>query len=218
MEYLTFALPKGKLYGPTVRLLEAAGLGSSELGDEDSRKLLFVDEEKKLRYIATRPSDVPTYVEHGAADLGIVGKDVLLEDEKKVYELLDLGYGGCRFALAAPEELAARGLNGRAGLRVATKFPHVAERYFMDKGKPVEIIVLHGAVELAPIAGLADAIVDIVSTGRTLQENRLVPVETIAESTARMIANPVSLRLKRDRIDPVTQDLRREAARLAGEL
>lgn len=218
MDYLTFALPKGKLYGPTTRLLEAAGLGSSELGDEDSRKLLFVDEEKKLRYIATRPSDVPTYVEHGAADLGIVGKDVLLEDEKKVYELLDLGFGGCHFALALPEELAACGLNGRAGLRVATKFPHVAERHFLGKGKPVEIIVLHGAVELAPIAGLADAIVDIVSTGRTLKENRLVPIETIAESTARLIANPVSLRLKRDRIDPVTQDLRREAARLAGEL
>lgn len=219
MDRLIIAIPKGKLYGPTADLLMRAGLGGECLEGEDSRRLLFdADlgggaEQAGLRFIVTRPADVPTYVAHGAADLGIVGKDVLLEDRQVYTELLDLRYGGCRFVMAAPAELAAEAapgslVPGRSVTRVATKFPHVAEQFFRRKGWPVEIIVLHGAVELAPATGLADAIVDIVSSGQTLRENRLVPLEDIADSTARLIANPAALRLKRPQVEPILRRLR----------
>jgi len=213
VQRLTMALPKGKLYEPTIQLLNQAGLSGGCLEGEDSRRLFFDNEESGLRFIVARPADVPTYVAHGAADLGVVGKDVLLEDQQVYAEVLDLGYGGCRFVLAAPVELAASAapgalVPGRSVTRVATKFPRVAEAFFRQKGWPVEIIVLHGAVELAPAAGLADAIVDIVSTGQTLRENRLAPLETIAESSARLIANPAALHLKRQGLEPIVRRLR----------
>lgn len=220
VQRLTMALPKGKLYEPTVQLLNRSGLGGGSLEGEESRRLFFDNDSLGLRFIVARPADVPTYVAHGAADLGIVGKDVLLEDHQVYAELLDLGYGGCRFVMAAPVELAASAapgalVPGRSITRVATKFPRVAEAYLRQKGWPAEIIVLHGAVELAPAAGLADAIVDIVSTGQTLRENRLVPLETIAESSARLIANPAALHLKREGLEPLVRRLRQSTEEVA---
>lgn len=232
MERLTIAIPKGKLYEPTVELLTRAGLGGDALGPEDSRQLMFESAAAGIRFLVTRPSDVPTYVAHGAADLGIVGKDVLLEDTQTYTELLDLGYGECRMVLAAREEAAGGtagtgstlgvsgsplGLPGsplglapgRTVARVATKFPRVAERFFAEQGWPVEVVVLHGAVELASAIGLADAIVDIVSTGQTLRENHLVPLQDIARSTVRLIANPAALHLKRARLEDIVRRLRR---------
>lgn len=214
MDYLTIALPKGKLYAPTVELLDRAGLGSSDLADEDSRNLVVTVEEAGIRYLRARPSDVPTYVEHGAADLGIVGKDVLLEGEPPVYELLDLGYGECRFVLAAPEGRDVSGLLAGA-CRVATKFPGVTERYFRTRGVQAEIICLHGAVELAPAVGLAEMIVDIVSTGRTLKENQLRIVDEVAGATARLIANRAAYRLKGAMLAEITSRLREAAAVVA---
>lgn len=214
MDYLTIALPKGKLYTPTVELLNQAGLGNPDLADEDSRTLLLTVEDAGLRFLRARPSDVPTYVEHGAADLGIVGKDVLLEGEPPVYELLDLGYGECRFVLAAPEGRDVSALL-TSTCRVATKFPRVTERYFRTRGVQAEIIYLHGAVELAPAVGLAEMIVDIVSTGRTLKENRLRVVDEIAGATARLIANRAAYRLKGAALAEITARLREAATLVA---
>lgn len=213
MEFLTLALPKGRPFGPTVDLLERAGLASRLLREAESRSLVIEDPELAMRYILARPADVPTYVEHGAADIGVVGKDVLLEARPQVYELLDLGYLYCRFVVAAPVSAdAAHLFDGAAHRRVATKFPRVAEQFFRSKGIQVEIIYLAGSVEVAPQVGLADMIVDIVETGRTLKENNLVPVETVAESTARLIANRAAYRLKGDRLGSILQALR-EATR-----
>jgi len=218
MELLTLALPKGRPLAPTVALLERAGLASPRLREAE-RSLVTVDPDLGLRYVLARPADVPTYVEHGAADLGIVGKDVLLEARPLVYELLDLGYLRCRLVVAGPAGADPdRLLDGGVHRRVATKFPRVAEAYFRSRGLPVEVIPLAGSVEVAPQVGLADHIVDIVETGRTLRENGLVPLATIAESTARLIANRASYRLKGDRLAPVVQALKeatKEATRHA---
>lgn len=213
MDAITFALPKGRLLKESVELLASGGFNCSGL--LQGRELVATDEEKEARYLLVRPSDVPTYVEYGVADLGIVGKDVILEAKKEVYELLDLGFGSCRFVVAAPRgwaegkdlsRVVSKMLNP---LRVATKFPNVTRSFFREKGIPVEVITLKGAVELAPVTGLAEVIVDLVSTGRTLRANGLEEVEEIGVVTARLIANPVSFKLKAERIRPIVESLRR---------
>src|SRR6188768_4540025 len=187
---LTVALCKGKLIEPTLTLFAKAGYGAVQ-PVAHSRRLLLPCPEIGMTFLIVRPADVPTYVEHGAADIGIVGKDVLMEQDSDVYEPLDLGFGACRIAVAA--------LNGQASrdrlsskIRVATKYPKVTERYFNQRGMPVEIIKLYGSIELAPLVGLADRIVDLVETGNTLKENGLEIVEVIAESSARLIVNRAS--------------------------
>ena len=205
--YLTIAIPKGALFGESVDLLRKSGFQCTEL-TSDSRKLLFVDHEDQAKYIICRPTDIPTFVEYGAADLGLAGKDTIVEQRKDVYELLDLKYGYCRFVVAVPRVMAPVNWEQMAQKRVATKFPRVAENFFREKGLQVEIIKLHGNIELAPIVGLSEMIVDIVSTGRTLRENNLVEVVEIFKSTARLIANRASLRLKRERINPLLENMR----------
>lgn len=207
-EFLTIALPKGTLFKDTVKLLKAVGFKCAGM-EEDTRKLLFSDEEEKVRYIICRPTDVPTFVEYGAADLGMVGKDTIIEQKKDVYELLDLKYGSCRFVVAIPQNLQGKkDWTRMTQARVATKFPRVAENFFNQKGVQVEIIKLHGNIELAPIVGLSEMIVDIVSSGRTLRENNLVEVEEILKSTTRLIANRVSHRMKSSRINPIIEKMR----------
>ncbi len=205
---LVIAVPKGTLYKPTVSLLKKAGFDCGEMENE-SRKLVFTDEKQKVRYVVCRPTDIPTFVEYGAADLGFVGKDTIVEQKKDVFELLDLKYGFCRFVVAMPEA-AAREKNWEElnHVRVATKFPRVAEQFFTGRGKQMEIIKLHGNVELAPIVGLSEMIVDIVSTGRTLRDNKLVEVAWIFNSTTRLIANRVSHRMLSERINPVIEKMK----------
>ncbi len=207
-ENLVMAVPKGTLYKPTLALLKQAGFDCEEM-EKDTRKLLFTNEKQKVQYIVCRPTDIPTFVEYGAADLGFVGKDTIVEQKKDVYELLDLKYGFCRFVVAMPEAVAQeKDWEQINHARVATKFPRVAEQYFAGKGKQMEIIKLHGNIELAALVGLSDMIVDIVSTGRTLRENKLVEVARIFNSTARLIVNRVSHRMMSDRINPVIEKIR----------
>lgn len=211
---ITIALPKGKL-GEKARELVAQIALPTEGLETDSRTLMFEYPEANLRYIICRPTDIPTYVEYGAADLGIVGKDTIVEAAADVFELVDLKFGQCRFVVAVPEEtykaLAQAGefdlksLNHR---RVATKFPKVASDFFHSLGMQMEIIKLHGNIELAPRVGLAEMIVDIVSTGRTLRENRLVAVQDIFAATARLIANRVSYRMKNAQLTDIAARLR----------
>ncbi len=191
---LTIALSKGKLLGPTLKRLGEAGYDCAGL-KADSRRLVFPCSDGETTLLIVRPSDVPTYVEYGAADAGVVGKDVLLEQDRDVYEPLDLGFGHCRISVAA---LKGREVPDRfsSKIRVATKYPNITERYFNPQGMVVEIIKLYGSIELAPTVGLADRVVDLVSTGRTLKENSLVEVNVIAESTARFIVNRASLKMK----------------------
>ncbi len=205
-QYLTIALSKGTLLKPTVALFKQAGLPIKGV-DEDSRSMVFAYHDQMMKYIMCRPTDVPTYVEQGAADLGIVGKDVIVEQGKDVFEMVDLHYGYCRFVVAVPEAIRDHTFKDFNYKRVATKFPAVAERFFRDKGLQVEIIKLHGNVELAPLMGIADMIVDIVSTGRTLRENNLVEMVKIMDSTTRLICNRVSYRTKHERIQPLIEEL-----------
>jgi ATP phosphoribosyltransferase len=205
-DMITFAIPKGRLLPLVTGLLRDAGLMDVEM-EHGGRRLMYIDEEKKLRYLICRAADVPTFVEYGAADLGVAGKDVILEQGKDICELLDLGFGECKFVVAVPlarKELFRDGLSGylaRCGqLRVATKFPRVAESYLRSQGLPGEIIKLSGNIELAPLVGLAEVIIDLVSTGRTLRENNLVAIDEIADATARLIANRVSYRVKYERM------------------
>ncbi|MDO8886631.1 ATP phosphoribosyltransferase [Candidatus Oleimmundimicrobium sp.] len=203
MSYLKIALSKGAIYEETLSLFKNAGFDISELRKE-SRKLRLVNDNEKIEYILTRPFDVPTFVEYGAADLGIVGKDVLMETKKKVFELLDLGYGKCKFVLAAlskEKDDIEENYKHLGQVRVATKFTKVAEDYFTKQGVQAEIIKLHGSVELAPIVGLADEIVDLSSTGKTLADNNLIIVDEIAECSARLIANHVSYKIKSKEIN-----------------
>lgn len=200
---LTIALSKGTLLKPTIKLFQEANLPTKEL-ELDSRTMVFDYEKENIRYIMCRPTDVPTYVEQGAADLGIVGKDVIVEQGKDIFELVDLEYGYCRFVVAVPKELEDISLDKLNYKRVATKFPVVAENFFHSQGLQVDIIKLHGNIELAPIMGLADMIVDIVSTGRTLKENNLVELVQIMDSTTRLICNRVSYRTKYERIQALT--------------
>lgn len=203
-DYLTVALSKGTLLKPTVTLLEKAGLPTEGV-HEDSRNMVFTYEESKIKYIMCRPTDVPAYVEYGAADLGIVGKDVIAEQRKDVFEMVDLKYGYCRFVVAVPAEMKGLSVKDLNYKRVATKFPVVAERFFRSQGLQVEVITLHGNIELAPLMGLADMIVDIVSTGRTLRENNLVELVKIMDSTTRLISNRVSYRTKYEQIQPLIE-------------
>ena len=207
MEYLTIALPKGKLFTPSAEILAKIGYTAEGLS-EKSRKLVIANEEKKIKFIITKTVDLPTYVEYGAADIGIIGKDILLEEGKDVYELLDLKYGLCRLMVAVPQALLQDKLSDYAHMRVATKFPNVAERFFNSKGIQMEFIKLNGSIELGPMVGLAEIIVDIVETGRTLKENNLIEIAQITNATARFIANRVSFKMKFDRINQMVEDLR----------
>lgn len=191
---ITVALSKGKLLGPTLELLKKAGYEADGLSAE-SRRLVFPCPAAGLTLLIVRPSDVPTYVEYGAADAGVVGKDVLLEQDRDVYEPLDLKIGTCKLSVAARQGQELRDRLS-AKIRVATKYPNITERYFNRKGVPVEIIKLYGSIELAPVVGLAERIVDLVSTGRTLKLHHLVAVDVIVESTARLIVNRASLKMK----------------------
>lgn len=207
MEYLTIALPKGKLFTPSARLLAKLGYTAENLS-ESSRKLVITNEQKKIRFIITKTADLPTYVEYGAADIGIIGKDVLLEESKDIYELLDLKFGYCRMVVAVPQALKQEKLSDYAHMRVATKYPKIAERFFHSMGIQTEIIKLNGSIELGPMVGLSELIVDLVETGRTLKENQLLEVAVIHTATARLIANRVSFKMKFDRINQLAEDLK----------
>jgi ATP phosphoribosyltransferase len=201
-DLLTIAMPKGRIFEDAVDLLRQAGFQLPPEFD-DSRKLIIEVPEEKFRFILAKPMDVPTYVEHGVADLGIAGKDVMLEEERDVYELLDLKISACYLAVAGLPEVKTNDV----APKVATKYPHVAAAYFREQGEQVEIIKLNGSIELAPLIGLADRIVDIVSTGRTLKENGLVEYEQMVKITSRLIVNPVSFRLKDERINELVERL-----------
>lgn len=208
MRYLTFALGKGRLARQTLELFEKIGITCEEMKDSSSRKLIFTNEDLKLRFFLAKGSDVPTYVEYGAADIGVVGKDTILEEGRKVHEVLDLGYGKCRMCVCGPKE-AAPLLKHHELIRVATKYPNIAKDYFYNtKYQTVEIIKLNGSIELAPIVGLSEVIVDIVETGSTLKENGLEVLEEVCPLSARMIVNPVSMRMESERIKSLLMRLR----------
>jgi ATP phosphoribosyltransferase len=207
---LTIALSKGKLLGPVLHLLKQAGYHSPGLSTE-SRKLVFACSSNDATFLIVRPTDVPTYVEHGAADVGVVGKDVLLEQGSDVYEPLDLKVGACRISVAALQGLPSPD-RWSSKIRVATKYPNVTERYFNQRGVPVEIVKLYGSIELAPIVGLADRIVDLVETGSTLKAHDLAEVEVITHSTARLIVNRASLKLKHEPLKVLIERLRTAVA------
>ena len=203
---LTFAVPRGALFDGALDLLDALGVDTGEVRAND-RKLLFED----AGIVTMRPSDVPTYVEHGSADVGITGKDVLLEQShRNVYELLDLGFGRCRMVVAAPEggDPIGSALRRLGRVRIATKYPRIAEAHFSDTGRQAEIVEVKGSVELAPLTGLVDGIVDLTATGTTLSENGLRVVEEIGVCTARLIANPVAHKLKAAEIDAIVERVR----------
>ena len=206
-DYLTIALPKGKLFSLSAHLFQKIGITADNLS-EKSRKLVISNDAHKVQFIITKTSDVPTYVEYGAADIGIIGKDVLLESEQDVYELLDLGFGKCRLMMAVPREEKRAHITDYAHTRVATKYPHIAEQFFAQQGMQMEYIKLNGSIELGPIVGLSESIVDIVETGTTLAENDLEEVVHIMEVSARLIANRVSFKLKFDRIYNIVNDLK----------
>lgn len=206
-DYLTFALPKGRIMQDAMELFGRIGITCPEM-DEPSRKLVFENRVDKFRFMAVRAQDVPTYVEYGCADIGVVGKDTLLEQGRDLYEPLDLQFGYCRMVVAEPKALRQDDdPAGWSNIRVATKYPNITERYFASKGVQVELIKLYGSIELAPLVGLAERVVDLVSTGGTLRENGLVEVETIAEVTSRLIVNRASLKTKHQRISRLIEDL-----------
>ena len=208
MRYLTFALGKGRLANQTLELFEKIGITCEEMKDKNSRKLIFTNEELKLRFFLAKGPDVPTYVEYGAADIGVVGKDTILEEGRKVYEVLDLGYGKCKMCVCGYKD-AAPLLQHHELIRVATKYPNIAKDYFYNKKhQTVEIIKLNGSIELAPIVGLSEVIVDIVETGSTLRENGLEVLEEVCPLSARMIVNPVRLRMESERIKNLLMKLR----------
>ena len=210
MRYLTFALGKGRLAKQTLELFEKIGITCEEMKDKDSRKLIFTNEELKLRFFLAKGPDVPTYVEYGAADIGVVGKETILEDGRKVHEVLDLGYGKCKMCVCGYKD-AAPLLQHHELIRVATKYPNIAKDYFYNtKHQTVEIIKLNGSIELAPIVGLSEVIVDIVETGSTLRENGLEVLEEVCPLSARMIVNPVSMRMESARIKDLLTRLREQ--------
>ncbi|MBO4242946.1 MAG: ATP phosphoribosyltransferase [Clostridiales bacterium] len=207
---LTIALSKGRLAEKAIELLEKAGYDCTA-AKEKSRKLILEDEKTGLRFIMAKPADVPTYVEYGAADLGVVGKDTLLEEERQLYEVIDLGFGKCRMCVAGPKELKDGKLDKIPNKRVGTKYPNITRAYFEGvKKESVEIIKLNGSVELAPLIGLSEVIVDIVESGRTLYENGLDVIETIADISARVVVNRVSMKMKSDEIRPMIDKLREQ--------
>ena len=208
MRYLTFALGKGRLADQTLELFEKVGITCEEMKDKHSRKLIFVNETLKLRFFLAKGPDVPTYVEYGAADIGVVGKDTILEEGRKVHEVLDLGYGRCKMCVCGYKD-AAPLLTHHELIRVATKYPNITKDYFYNvKHQTVEIIKLNGSIELAPIVGLSEVIVDIVETGTTLKENGLDILEEVCPLSARMIVNPVSMRMENSRIKSLLAQLK----------
>ena len=200
---ISIALPKGRLGEKTYAMLEELGYGCPGVMD-NSRKLIFEDEAATVRYFWVKPSDVAIYVEHGAADVGVVGRDILLEYQPDVYELTDLGFGKCRMCVAGPENVTP---SADRALRIATKFVHIAKSYYHARSREIEIIKLNGSIELAPIMGLSDVIVDIVETGKTLYENNLEVLETIVPISARLIANMASMKFKGEQIERIRQGL-----------
>ena len=208
MKYLTFALAKGRLAKKSLALFEQIGISMDEMKDPDTRKLIFVNEDLKIKMFLAKASDVPTYVEYGAADIGVVGKDTLLEEGRRLYEVLDLGFGKCRMCVCGPKS-AAEYPQHQELIRVASKYPNIAKDYFYNKKhQTVEIIKLHGSVELAPIVGLSEVIVDIVETGTTLKENGLEVLEEICPLSARVVVNQVSMKMENERIMKLIRDIK----------
>ena len=208
MRYLTFALAKGRLANKTLELLEQIGITCEEMKDKNTRKLIFVNEELKLKFFLAKAGDVPTYVEYGAADIGVVGKDTILEEGRDILEVLDLKMGKCRMCVCGPES-AKELLKHREMIRVASKYPNIAKDYFYNKKhQTVEIIKLNGSVELAPIVNLSEVIVDIVETGATLRENGLDVLEEICPLSARMVVNQVSMKMENERIVKLIKELK----------
>jgi ATP phosphoribosyltransferase len=212
MRYITIALAKGRLALKTLEVLEKIGISCEEIKDKSSRKLIFVNEELKLKFFLAKANDVPTYVEYGAADIGVVGKDTILEEGRKMYEVVDLGLGKCRMCVAGPASAKELLQHGEL-IRVATKYPNIAKDYFYNKKhQTVEIIKLNGSIELAPIVGLSEVIVDIVETGSTLKENGLEVLEEICNLSARMVVNEVSMKMENERITKIIKALQEEVA------
>ena len=208
MRYLTFALGKGRLVDSTMEILKKCGIECEEILDKKTRKLIFTNEELKLKFFLAKGPDVPTYVEYGAADIGIVGADTIMEENRRVYEVLDLGFGKCRMCVCGPHD-AKELLEHREMIRVASKYPNIAKDYFFNqKHQTVDIIKLNGSVELGPIVNLSDVIVDIVETGSTLRENGLEVLEEICPLSARMIVNQVSMQMETERIRKLISDIK----------
>ena len=206
MRYLTIALAKGRLAEKAMEMFEAIGISCDEMKDKASRKLIFVNEDLGVRFFLAKANDVPTYVEYGAADIGIVGRDTILEEGRKLYEVMDLGVGKCRMCVCGPESARER-LEHHELIRVATKYPNIAKDYFYNqKYQTVEIIKLNGSIELAPIVGLSEVIVDIVETGSTLRENGLMVLEEVCSLSARMVVNQVSMKTENERITRIIKD------------
>ncbi|MBN1468957.1 MAG: ATP phosphoribosyltransferase [Fusobacteriaceae bacterium] len=203
---IRIALPKGRLGEKAYDILKKNGYECLEL-EGKSRKLVFFNEEKNISYFMVKPSDVPTYVERGAADIGIVGKDTLLEEEADVYELLDLGFGKCKFAIAAPNGFVE---DESKPLIVATKYVNVCKNYYDKKDRKIDIVKLNGSVELGPLVNLSDVILDIVETGSTLKENNLSVIEDVADISARLIANKSSFKFKRNKIENIVEAIKKE--------
>ena len=209
MRYLTIALAKGRLALKAMDMFEQIGISCEEMKDKNSRKLIFVNEDLGIRFFLAKANDVPTYVEYGAADIGIVGRDTILEEGRRLYEVLDLAMGKCRMCVCGPES-AGELLKHHEMIRVASKYPNIAKDYFYNKKhQTVEIIKLNGSVELAPIVGLSEVIVDIVETGTTLKENGLQVLEEICPLSARMVVNQVSMKMENERIMKLIQDLKK---------
>lgn len=206
--YLTIALCKGRVANQTMDLLEKLGIKCDEIKDKSTRKLIFTDEKNKLKFFLAKGPDVPTYVEYGAADLGVVGSDIIDEEQRRVTELLDLGFGKCRMCVCGPKDARALLLH-REQIRVATKYPVIAKDYFHNKKyQTVDIIKLNGSVELGPIVELSDVIVDIVETGSTLKENGLEVLEEICPISSRLIVNRVSMKMQKERIEKLVEDIK----------
>ena len=209
MRYLTFALAKGRLANKTMDMFEKLGITCDSIRDKETRKLIFVNEDLKLKFFLAKASDVPTYVEYGAADIGIVGEDTILEEGRNLYEVMGLGVGKCKMCVCGPESAGEKLRHGEL-IRVASKYPSIAKDYFYNKKfQTVEIIKLNGSVELAPIVGLSEVIVDIVETGSTLKANGLAVLEEICDLSARMVVNQVSLKMEQERIRKLIYDLRK---------
>lgn len=208
MRYLTFALAKGRLAKTTMQIFEEIGITCDEM-KKDTRKLIFVNEKLKFKFFLAKASDVPTYVEYGCADIGVVGKDTLLEEKRNLYEVLDLGFGKCKMSVAGPQSMKEK-IENNNSLTVATKYPEIAKDFFYHKkNQTVEIIKLHGSVELAPIVGLSQVIVDVVESGKTLKENGLMVLEDICDISARMVVNSVSMKTEQERIASIIEKLRK---------
>jgi len=208
MRYITIALAKGRLAKKALEIFEQVGVSCEEMKDEKTRKLIFTNEELKLKFFLAKPSDVPTYVEYGAADIGIVGKDTILEEQRNLYEVYDLNIGKCRMCVCGPASAKDKLMHHEL-IRVASKYPNIAKDYYYNKKhQTVEIIKLNGSVELAPIVGLAEVIVDIVETGATLRENGLEVLEEIAPLSARIVVNQVSMKMENKRITKLINDVK----------